>query len=42
MSKRVEIKNKRGEVVGHLTLYWCNSLPGWVTIPGADAEGDAK
>jgi len=32
-SKIVAIKNGRGEVTGHITLYWSRGLDRYVSIP---------
>ena len=32
-TKRAPIKNGRGEITGHITLYWSPTLGRWVSIP---------
>jgi hypothetical protein len=34
-TKRIAIKNGRGEIKGYITVYW-HPTCGWVTIPGGD------
>jgi hypothetical protein len=32
-AKMVAIKNGRGEIKGHIKLYWSTTLRKWVSIP---------
>jgi hypothetical protein len=42
-SKLAAIRNGRGEVTGHIRLYWAPNLQQYVSIPGYDGEvGEAK
>lgn len=35
-TKKVAIRNGRGEVKGYLTMYWSKAC-GWVTVPGGES-----